>query len=424
MKDHPIHRRQLLRASGVAVGLPFLESLNRGADAAEAERAARAHRMVAINVGLGLHLPNIVPEKAGRDYRPSTYLEPLQPFRQQFTFISAASHPGVGGGHQSGKSFLTAAKHPGSAGFRNSISIDQLAAEQLGPATRFRSLSLSSSGPGLSWSRSGVEIPTETRPSKVFERLFLEGKPSEKAFQVQRLSDGRSVLDAVMGKAAAMQHRLSGQDRAKMDQLLTAVREAEIRVAKAERWATKPKPHVDAQPPRDETDRTKMLERLELMYDMMYLALETDSTRLITFCHTGMNAVPKIPGVNTDYHMLSHHGKNPEKLEQLTTVELGLMRQLARFLGRLNDSSQDGRSLLDDTMVLFGSNLGNASSHDTKNMPIILAGGGFRHGQHLAFDTSNNYELPKLYVSMLQQLGLEVDRFADSHGTMTGLMSS
>jgi hypothetical protein len=182
-----------------------------------------------------------------------------------------------------------------------------------------------------------------------------------------------------------------------------------------------PKPQVDVPPPRDETDRTRMLERLELMYDMMHLALETDSTRLITFYHTGMNAVPKIPGVDTDYHMLSHHGKNPEKIEQLTTVELGLMQQLARFLGKLNESAQDGKSLLDDTMVLFGSNLGNASSHDTRNMPILLAGGGFRHGRHLAFDPQNNYELPKLYVSMLRQLGLEVDRFADSDGTMAGL---
>lgn len=421
MTQPSIHRRKLLRASGVALGLPFLESLHRGVYARTPNEGPQARRMVAINVGLGLHLPNIVPQSTGRDYQPSLYLEPLQSVREKFTFISGVSHPGVGGGHQSGKSFLTAAKHPGSAGFRNTISIDQLAAEQLGSRTRYRSLSLSSSGPGLSWSRSGVEIPSETRPSKVFEQLFLEGKPSEKAQQVQRLQDGRSVLDAVLGKATTMQHRLSRLDRAKMDQYMTAVREAEQRLAKAERWAEQPKPDVDAQVPRDENDRTKMLERLGLMYDMMHLALETDSTRLITFYHTGMNAVPKIPGVDTDYHMLSHHGKNSEKIDQLTIVELGLMRQLGRFLNRLNESSQEGRTLLDDTMVLFGSNLGNASSHDTKNMPIVLAGGGFRHGQHLAFDQENNYELPKLYVSMLQQLGLEVDRFADSDGTMTGL---
>lgn len=423
-----IHRRQMLRASGVAVALPLFESL---APRAVAKPAAnlqpRAHRMVAINVGLGLHGPNIVPREAGSEYKLTPYLQELAEFRNQFTFVSGSSHPAVGGGHQSGKSFLTAAKHPNSAGFVNKISLDQFAAAQLGQETRFRSLSLSSSGPGLSWSRSGVEIPTETRPSKIFQRLFLEGKPSEKAEQLQRLQDGQSVLDLVRDRAAALQRRLSGRDRNKLDQYLTAVREAEQRLGKAEDWAAKPKPAIDAPEPRDETDRTKMLERLELMYDMMYLALETDSTRFITFFHTGMNAVPKIPGVSTDYHMLSHHAKSEQKIAELTIVETELMKQLSRFLKRLADSPAAGvgkagaDSLLDDTMVLFGSNLGNASSHDTKNMPILLAGGGFQHGRHLAFDSTNNYELPKLYISMLQQLGLEVERFADSEGTMTGL---
>ena len=249
----------------------------------------------------------------------------------------------------------------------------------------------------------------------------MEGKPSQRSLQVQRIRDGRSVLDAVLEKAAAIRPRLSGRDRAKLDQYMTAVRDAEQRLTKSEQWANKPKPIVDVPPPQDENDRTKMLQRLELMYDMMHLALETDSTRFITFFHTGMNAVPKIPGVDTDYHMLSHHGKNAQKIEQLTTVETELMKQLGRFLERLHESEADQRSLLDETMVLFGSNLGNASSHDTKNMPILLAGGGFRHTGHLAFDPDHNYELPKLYVSMLQRLGLPVDRFADSSGTMTGL---
>ena len=169
MSAFALDRRQVLRASGVAVGLPFLESLHRSVGATQATGQPPARRLVAINVGLGLHLPNIIPDGVGLSYKPSTYLEVLQSVRDQFTFISGASHPGVGGGHQSGKSFLTAAKHPGSAGFRNSISLEQLAAEHLGIQTRFRSLSLSSSGPGLSWSRSGVEIPAETRPSRVFE---------------------------------------------------------------------------------------------------------------------------------------------------------------------------------------------------------------------------------------------------------------
>ncbi len=377
--------------------------------------------MVAINLGLGLHAPNIVPKTAGRDYEMTPYLKVIEKFRNDFTFISGASHPQVGGGHFSSKSFLTAAKHPNSAGFRNSISLDQLAAEKLGTETRFSSLALSISGPGLSWSRSGVELPAEVRPSRVFQQLFLEGKASEKAKQVQRLKDGQSVLDVVLGKASRMQKRLGGRDRQKIDQYFNAVREAEQRLVKAEAWAKRPKPKVDAQPPRDEPDRARMLHRLGLMYDMMHLAIETDSTRFITFFDTGMNAVPSIPGVDTDYHMLSHHAKDPGKIAQLTIVETEAIKLLGEFLGKLAESREGDSRLLDKTMVLFGSNLGNASSHDSKNMPIILAGGGFRHGQHLAFDRQKNYPLPKLYVSMLQRLGLEADAFAANTGTMNGL---
>jgi len=409
-------RRTFLRASGVAVGLPFLESV-RGAE----RKVAAKRRLVAVNVGLGLHTPNIVPAQAGGNYALTPYLDAIGEFRDQWTFISGASHPGVGGGHQSGKSFLTAAKHPNSAGFKNSISLDQLAAEQIGAETRFASLALTTSGPGLSWSRSGVEIPAEVRPSKIYQRLFLEGKAEQKAAQVQRLQDGQSVLDVVLEQAARMKGRLSGRDRNKIDQYFQAVREAENRLSKAEAWSQRPKPVVATKPPQDEPDRTRMLERLALMYDMMHLAIETDSTRLITFYDTGMNAVPRIKGVDTDYHMLSHHAKDPGKIAQLTVLETEVMKVFAQFLKKLASSHEGDASLLDTTMVLFGSNLGNASSHDTKNMPIILAGGGFKHGQHLAFDQQHNYPLPKLYVSMLQRLGIETDAFADCQGTMTGL---
>lgn len=413
-----LSRRAMLRASGVAIGLPFFEAMK---PAAAAVTKNPPRRLVAVNVGLGLHGPNIVPEQAGRGYELPPYLEVLKDFRDRFTFISGCSHPSVGGGHLSGKSFLTAAKHPNSAGFRNTISIDQLAAERLGTETRFRSLSLSSSGPGLSWSRSGVEIPAVVRPSQVFQQLFMEGKPHEKARQIERLKDGRSVLDLVMGKASSMKRRLSGRDQEKLNQYLTAVREAEQRLNKAQAWEKRPKPAVESRPPRDETDREKMIERLDLMYDMMHLAVKTDSTRFLTFYHTGMNAVPTIQGVDTDYHMLSHHGKDTGKISQLTIVETEMMKSLGRFLRKLDESQESDGSLLDRTMVLFGSNLGNASSHDTKNMPILLAGGGFRHGAHLAFDQKNNYALPKLYVSMLQRLGMETDQFASVTGRMDGL---
>ncbi|QDV25116.1 DUF1552 domain-containing protein [Aureliella helgolandensis] len=413
------YRRTFLRGAGVALALPLLES---SLPAAKQDKP-RCRRLVAINIGLGLHLPNIVPQQSGRNYDLPTYLKLLGDFREQFTVISGVSHPEVGGGHSSYKSFLTCQPHPNSAGFRNTISLDQFAAAKFGSETRFASLALSSSGPGLAWSRSGVEIPTLTRPSFVFQKLFLAGNPAERAQQTQRLQEGQSVLDVVMEKTKRLESKLSGRDRDKLDQYFEAVREAERRLAKAEAWEQKPKPAVDVKPPQDERDSKKIVECMRLMYDVMHLALESDSTRFATYNIAGMNAVPVIPGVDSDYHNLSHHGKDPAKIAQLTLVESALMQEFGRFLQKLSETTTPEGTLLDSTMVLFGSNLGNASSHDTKNMPIVLAGGGFQHGQHLAFDPKNNYPLPNLFVSMLQQLGMETDTFGTGTGTMAGLTS-
>ncbi len=412
-------RRTFLRGAGVAFALPYLESLLPCGAAAVSSRARR--RMVAINIGLGLHAPNIIPTRAGREYELPIYLKILGEYRDQFTVMSGVSHPEVGGGHLSYKSFLTCAPHPNSAGFRNTISLDQFAAAELGTETRFASLSLSTSGPGLSWSRSGVEIPTYRRPSLVYQKLFVDGSPEEVARRVGRLKEGQSVLDVVMDKTRGMKRRLGGRDREKLDQYFEAVREAERRLLKAEAWEHRPKPKVDAEEPRDQMDPREMIGRMRLLYDVMHLAIESDSTRFITCNLPGMNAVPVIPGIDVDYHNLSHHAKDPAKIKQLTIVESAVVNELAEFLKKLDGSAQGDGSLLDSTMVLFGSNLGNASSHDTKNMPIVLAGGGFDHGQHLAFDRKDNYPLPNLYVSMLQQLGMETDRFGTGTATMRGL---
>ncbi len=411
-----INRRNFLRGTGVILGLPFLESLVPAVSPPEPSR-----RLVAIDVGLGLHAPNIVPTKAGRDYETTPYLKTIDDLRNQYTIISGVSNPEVGGGHHSYKSFLTGAPHPNNAGFRNTISIDQLAAARLGSATRFASLSLTNGGTSLSWSRSGVEIPAQSRPSRVFQQLFVTGKPAEQARAIQRLQDGQSVLDTVIDKTRRMGRRLSGRDKAKLDQYFEAVREAERRLAKAEDWQGRPKPVPNTKPPRDETDHKQVIERMRLMYDVMHLALETDSTRFITLNLPGMNSVPVIRGVEIDYHNLSHHGKDPEKIRQLTIVETAIVNEFARFLKKLNSSVESASTVLDATMVMFGSNLGNASSHDTKNLPIIFAGGGFKHGQHLAFDRNDNHPLTNLYVSMLQRLGLETDSFSTGTKPMPGL---
>jgi hypothetical protein len=411
-----IDRRSLLKASGVALGLPFLDAM------AFARAAAPKRRMVAINFGLGLHAPRLVPAKAGADYELTPYLEPLKEHRERFTVISGCSHPGVDGGHLAEKSFLTTAPHPGSASFKNTISLDQFAAEKAGLETRYGFLALSQAGRGLAWTRSGVEVPTETQPSRLYAKLFLEGKADEKARRLQGLKDGRSVLDAVGGPAGSLRRELGPADQAKLDDYLEAVRETEKRLAKAQEWEGRPKPKADGPAPRDPADRTDILEHQRLMYDLMYLALRTDSTRVLTFFKNGMNAVPKVPGVSQDYHNLSHHGKDPAKIEELGLIEKAQLARFAEFLGKLHSTSEEGATLLDLTMVLIGSNLGNASSHDNRNLPILLAGGGFKHGRHLALGTERgDYPLSNLFVSMLQRLGIEVASFGSGTSTMRGL---
>jgi hypothetical protein len=410
------NRRQFLRAAGVSCALPFLESL-------PAPGAARhvPRRMIVICAGLGVYPDNFFPKEAGRAYELTPYLRILQDYRDAFTVCSGLSHPDVGGGHAAEDCFLTAAPHPGQASFRNSISLDQLAVEMLKPDTRLPGLVLSTHGSSLSFNRAGVQIPSCTKPSALFATLFLDGTPQEVERQKQRLKDRQSVLDAVSAQARQLQQQISGADRQRLDQYFTAVREVEQHLQSAQEWAGRPKPRVNAQPPQDIANGADLVGRTRLMLDLAALAFQSDSTRIITLKIDVIAAVPPIDGVQFDHHNLSHHGKDPEKVRQLQLIETQQMNALRDFLAKLRQAREDAETLLERTMVLYGSNLGNASSHDTKNLPILLAGGGFKHGQHLAFDQTNNTALGKLYVSMLQRLGTPADAFGSAKGRLAGL---
>jgi uncharacterized protein DUF1552 len=410
-------RRRFLRASGVCLALPALAGLAPRARSAEPDPK---RRLVAINLGLGFLSSNFTPAQAGRDYEATKYLQLLQDFREQFTVISGASHPNVDGGHHAERSFLTAAPHPGSPSFKNSVSVDQLAAEKIGLQTRFGSLALSSGNLGLSWSRSGVEIPAITRPSIVFARMFLEGDAAEKAATRKWLAEGRSILDLTLDNANSIRQKLGQRDRDKLDQYLTAVRETEVKLQKAQEWEARPRPKPPGPPPTDIENMADCIGRTRLLYDMVCLALASDSTRIVTICQPQFNPAPPIEGVSEGYHNLSHHGQDPGKIAQLALIEVEQMKAFRDLLATLHAADDGDASLLERTTVLLGSNLGNASSHSNENLPIVVAGGGFRHGQHLAFNPSKNVPLPNLFVTILQRLGLEIDRFGSSNGTLTG----
>ena len=423
-----ISRRAMLRGTGVALALPWLDCMRPARSRVSAADSSVARgplpsprRMLCINTTLGLHAENFFPKDAGRKYQPSPYLEIIQGYRDDFTVFSGLSHPEVDGGHSAEASYLTAAPHPRADNFKNTISLDQYAIEQLNPDTRYSSLSLSSSSSrSSSYTRSGVMIPADDRPSQIFRRLFVDGTPAEVQTQMQRLVQGESVMDTVLEQAKRFERDLGSRDRAKLDEYFTAVREVEQRLVKAQDWAKRPKPKVDARPPVDIASSAEVPSRVRLMIDLIHLALKTDSTRLITFALSGLNAVPVIDGVSMDWHNASHHGQDPEKLAQLRMIELEQFRLFGELLGKLKQTDEGGVSLLDRTIVMFGSNLGNASSHDNKNMPMLVAGGGFRHAGHLAFDPKKNPPLANLYVQMLQRLGAEVDGFATSSGTIPG----
>jgi hypothetical protein len=419
--ENRCHRRQFLRGAGVAIALPLLDRFTRRLRAGE-QSAAPPRRMVCICTPLGLHAPNFIPEKAGVDYELSPYLEVLKDFRDDFTVISGLSHPEVGSSHDSLFSFLTAAPHPEiRAGFRNSISLDQFAAERIGGQTRFPSLSLSAEGFGLSWTRSGALVPPDLFPSSLFARLFLDGRPDEVEAQARRLRDGRSILDMVRDQAKKMQPALGSRDREKLDEYFTSVRELEQRLATDEEWSKKPKPKVDAKQPQNNMNPADLVGKTGLMFDLIHLALQTDSTRLVTMLLLGTSLVPPISGVSLGHHDLSHHGQDETKIAQLKAIEMEKMKTLRELLEKLKKTEEQGESLLDRTMIFFSSNLGNASNHSSKNVPVLLAGGGFRHGGHLAFDPQNPPPLCNLYVSMLQRLGIEAGKFGSSTGTLTGL---
>ena len=401
--------------------LPLLDAMR---PAWSREPEATPRRMLSICTNLGLYEKNFFPTGAGTAYQPSPYLDVLKDWRDQLTVFSGTSHPDVAGGHSAEVSFLTAAPQPGTASFRNSISIDQFASDAIGPQTRVSSLPLVVSQGGnqsLSFTSSGVMLPAERSPSAVYKALFTAGDAASAARHMADLRVGRSILDVVATRAASLQKTLGPGDTARLDQYFTAVREVEKRLLAAEQWEKSPKPKVDVPAP---SDGEQLIERLGAMFELIRLAFLTDSTRLITLLVKLDGFSGHIPGVSEESHNLSHHGNRPDKLAQLRSLELAQFQQLDKLFKGLQETNENAVPLLSSTMVLFGSNLGNGNSHDTRNLPILLAGGGFKHGQHLAFDRGQNYPLPNLFVSMLQRLGLETDRFASSTGTMRGLEST
>lgn len=430
----PINRRTFLRTGGIALALPFLESMTRAV--AATPPAALPRRFVAIGTPFGFDPVAFVPTSRGRNYLLTPHLTLLKEHRDDFTVITGTSHPNTGAAHQTEAVTLTGAPYPDiSHNLRNTISIDQEFAARFRGQTRFDSLVLSTGGhspvPSIAYTANGVAIPPITSAAEIFTRLFLAHTPQQNREELHRIAEGRSMLDFVGDQARSLRARVSTADRARLEEYFEAVRSVEQRLQLAGEWVNRPKPRVPQAPPKDITGPGQQRQKLELMFDMIYLALLTDSTRSVSIRTFG------------DHHELTHHGQEPEKLAACRQVEIDLLTTYASLLAKLKTTQEGaGGIMLDRTMVLLASVMRDGNSHRNHDVPVILAGGGFRHGQHLGFNPSyiekvaagelqssivrptmgvDQAPLCNLFVSLLQRAGFESDRFSSSTGTLTGL---
>lgn len=412
MPFQPLDRRTFLRSSGVAIALPFLDAMLPAHAAAKKVEAAHPKRMLLVGRPLGMYAPYFFPENAGRDYEPSRYMKILQPHRQNFTVFSGMSHH-YASGHFAECALFTGVKteniRPNE--IRNTISLDQEVASHVGSQTRFASLVVG--GGDVAWNRRGVRIPSQQRATQVFKQLFVRGTATEEAREMRRIQDGQSILDDVRGQISSINKKLSDVDRQRLDLYLSSVREAEQRLQQDELWSKTPKPKVEVATLTNDFGGAQLLQRSKQWYDIVHLALQTDSTRVISLWLSSQER-PEIDGVNLAHHDASHHGQEPAKLEQLALIEEAELQVFGEFLEKMKNSTEGGQTLLERTAIFYASNLGNSSSHDNTNLPIILAGGSFKHQGHVAFDRKHNMLASNLFVRMMQQMDLEVGSFGAS----------
>ncbi len=411
-----LNRRTLLRSSGVALALPMLESMS---PALGGPSTPPPKRMVLMCTALGLHPPLLWPKSMGESYETTPYLKLLNEHRKDFTLFSGLEHEDQTGRqpHDSEMTWLTAARKPGMGGFRNTVSLDQVAAAQIGNKTRFRSITLGTmKAQSQSFTNSGVMIPAETSPANLFAEIFLAGKPEQVNAQKRRLADGKSVLDGLLGEVKSLRSKTSSEDNHLLNDYFNSIRAAEVNIELKRGWMDKPKPEVDASKPEDILDNADLIGRTQLLMDLIPLIVQSDSSRVISVLIQDHFVVPKVKGVTGNHHNLSHHGQNASKIGQLQKIESEILSCFASLMSQMKSKSESGTSLLDQTSILFGSNLGNANAHHANNLPIFLAGGGFKHGRYVCCEQGT--PLSNLFVTLLNHAGCESDSFGQSSGSL------
>ncbi len=423
MMQNRLARRSLLKAAGITIALPSMESLTRAS--AASGRRSPPQRMVCVGNEFGMYAGAFWPKNDGPDYELTTLLQPLQNRRRDFTLFSHLDH-GLKGGHFAVHTFLTGVKSSDARAMPGGgISLDQRAAEFVGARTRFPSLTIGSEsglhgGCRMSWTRTGTRVPPVSGPKELFRAMFVDDGAATKQKASDRINLHGSILDAVLDDANSLKRRLSKNDSAKLEEYFSSVRAVEIKLDLDRHWQHIAKPKAEIDEPRDEG----LTRDLPKIYDLIALALQTDSTRVATLEVGGSFAASDL-GIRKGYHGLSHHGKVPASIDLLVQIEKYQVQQFARFLDKLAsiDQPDSDETLLDSTMALFGSGMGNANSHTNFDLPIVLAGGGFKHGEHKRYPSETHQRVPlcSLYVSMLQRFGVDTDHFGNSDRPLPGL---
>ncbi len=441
----PLPRRTVLRGLGATLALPMLEAmLPRSVFAAPSQFKPLARssvkpqpRVLFCYVPNGVNVLQWMPKDAGANYTLSPTLEALREHKSRFSVLTGLGHPNSKGGHSGADTWLTGADLKAVAGkdYTNTISADQVIAEAIGRQTRFPSLELSDgSGTGgaghsftLAFDRNGTPLPAENSPRRLFERLFVPDDASSREATLRRYVEKRSILDDVAAEAKALEKKLGRADQQKVAEYLASVRETELRVQRQEAWLDVPKPKVDgallqlASLPGNGHDRPMWV---DVMNEIAYLAFATDATRVITF---EWSREAGGSGGGENHHELSHHGGDAGMLEKLAKIDRFHLERLGRLLTFLQATEEGGRTMLDHTMVVFGSgmNSGERGDHSPKNLPLLVAGGsawGLKHGQHLAHDAKTPPPLANVLLTLIQKMGVETGKFQDAKGTLTGLV--
>lgn len=378
-----------------------------------------ARRFVAVGNLLGFQTKQFFPEEAGKAFEDTTLLKPLAANRDQLTVYRGLDH-GLRGGHFAVHTFLSGLLHHESKNRADgNVTIDQFIADEVGTQTRFPSLTVGSEGGihggcQLSWTKSGVRVPPITGPAELFERLFVTETKERRAQQVQANSLQTSVLDSIREEASSLSKQVNKEDKAKLDEYFTSIRDVEKRLEFRKRWSDHPKP----QAPFDKPANLNTVDDLPMLYELIALALQTDSTRVATL-EIGGSFLPQHLGIEKAYHGLSHHGNDKESISHLITLEKYQLEHFGNFLTRLAGMQDGEQSLLDSTAVLFGSGMGNANSHTNTDLPIILAGGGYGGGEFKKAKSSGSGKVPlcNLFLDIAQGMGLESESFGTSTGT-------